>query len=262
MALFDQATDKPAGGNGGQKMEAPLLEAGGYPARLIRIVDLGMQPGSKDYPEPQLKMALVFECLDEFMCDEEGKELPEVPREFDYEISYNADGYMSERSNIHKVMSALSGFGKPLKDLLGTPCTISLIQKPTKKDPTKKYNKVTGVTSMRPKDAEKAEPLKGETFFFSLDKDATKEMFEKISSRGGEYSQQNKIRSCMNLHAEAPQLAEALGIEKPPVVDHGAGRPVQEGNPEDFEKSDAELEAVMGGVVPAADPAAEVDPFA
>jgi hypothetical protein len=260
MALFDQATDKPAG-NAGPKMEAPLLEAGGYPARLSRIVDLGEQPGSKDYPEPQLKMALVFECLDEFMCDEEGKELPDVPREFDYEISYNADGYMSERSNIHKVMTALSGFGKPLQTLLGTPCTISLIQKGTKKDATKKYNKVTGVTSMRPKDAEKADPLKGETLFFSLDTSATKEMFDKLSTRGGEYSQQNKIKTALNLHKEAPQLADALGVEKPPVVDHGADLPVGEGNAADFTESDKQIEEVMGGTVPPAVDAS-VDPFA
>lgn len=258
MALFVQATDKPAGGNG-QKMEAPLLGAGGYPARLRAIVDLGKQPGSQQYPEPQLKMALVFECLDEFMKDEEGKELTDVPREFDYEISYNADGFMSERSNIHKVMTALNGFGKPLQELLGTPVTISLIQKGTKADASKKYNKVTGVAAMRDKDAEKAEPLKGEKFFFSLDGTATMEQFAKISDRGGEYSQQNKIKTSMDLWKDAPQLAEALGVAKPPVVDHSGGEAAS-ADAADFTQSDAELDAAMGGAAPAAD--VTDDPFA
>ena len=258
MALFNQATESSNGGNS-QKMEAPLLTAGGYPARLREIVDLGLQPGSRDYPEPQLKMSLVFECLDEFMRDEEGKELLNEPRVFDYEISYNSDGYMSERSNIFKVMQALGGFAKPLQDLVGTPCTISLIQKSTKADASKKYNKVTGVTAMREKDAEKAEPLKGETFFFSLDSSATKEMFEKTSKRGGDYSQQTKIKTSLSIWKDAPQLAEALGLEKPAVVDETEP---QEGDVDPAVLSDVEAtEAVLGGV-PEAEGENSDDPFA
>ena len=254
MALFTQATESSNGGNS-QKMEAPLLTAGGYPARLREIVDLGLQPGSRDFPEPQLKMSLVFECLDEFMRDEEGKELLDEPRVFDYEISYNSDGYMSERSNIFKVMQALGGFAKPLQELLGTPCTISLIQKSTKADASKKYNKVTGVTAMREKDAEKAEPLKGETFFFSLDANATKEQFEELSKRGGQFSQQAKIKQSLSLHKDAPQLAAALGVERPEMP------PVEEQATADFAQSDADLEQVMGGTTTAPE-IAEDDPFA
>ena len=258
MALFTQATESSNGGNS-QKMEAPLLTAGGYPARLREIVDLGLQPGSRDFPEPQLKMSLVFECLDEFMRDEEGKELLNEPRVFDYEISYNADGYMSERSNIFKVMQALGGFAKPLQELLGTPCTISLIQKGTKADAAKKYNKVTGVTAMREKDVEKAEPLKGETFFFSLDADATKEMFEKTSKRGGEYSQQSKIKGSLSLWKDAPQLAEALGLEKPAAVD------VTEPQKDDVDPAvlaDIKNTEAVLGAVPEQEDADSDDPFA
>ena len=258
MALFTQATESSNNGSS-QKMEAPLLTAGGYPARLREIVDLGLQPGSRDFPEPQLKMSLVFECLDEFMRDEEGKELHDEPRVFDYEISYNSDGYMSERSNIFKVMQALGGFTKPLQELLGTPCTISLIQKSTKADAAKKYNKVTGVTAMREKDVEKAEPLKGETFFFSLDANATKEMFEKTSKRGGEYSQQAKIKASLSLWKDAPQLAEALGVEKPAVVD------VTEAQRDDVDPAILDdvkaTEAALGGV-PDANEESSDDPFA
>ena len=46
---------------------APLLEAGGYPARVCRIIDLGLQPGSAKYPNPQLKLLVTFELLEEFM---------------------------------------------------------------------------------------------------------------------------------------------------------------------------------------------------
>ena len=257
MALFDQATEKSAGGNG-QKMEAPLLEAGGYPAVLIRIVDLGLQPGSTQFPDPQYKMALVFECLDEFMVDEEGKELLDVPREFDFEISYNADGYMSTKSKIHGVMTALDGFNKPLKDLLGSVCTIALTVKSTRADATKKYNAVTGVTAMREKDKSKYEgPFKLEQWMFSLDKNVTKDEFEKQSNRGGQYSQQSKIKQALNLLEEAPQLAAALGIEAVPEVPQ-ADVP----SAEDLAKSDEELENALGGSVPVEAESNDVDPFA
>lgn len=260
MALFVQATETSAGGTG-QKMDAPLLTAGGYPARLQRIVDLGMQPGSREHPEPQLKMALVFECLDEFMRDEEGKEIPDQPRVFDYEVSFNADGYMSPKSNIHKVMTALAGFGKPLNDLLGLPCTISLIQKATVKDATKFYNKVTGITAMRDKDVEKAGPLLGAKLMFSLDATATKEVFETLSTRGGEYSQQSKIKTSMSLHADAPQLAEALGIAPPPVMPSAPAPDAAEGSAADFAESDKQVDQAMGGSTPPAPDANEPDPF-
>lgn len=246
MALFDQATDKPAGGNG-VKMDAPLLENGGYPARLLRIVDLGEQPGSQQYPNPAYKMALVFECLDEFMRDEEGKELEDQPRTFDYEVSYNLDGYMSEKSSIHKVMKALDGFGVSMQTLLGKPCTISLVQQAGKKDPTKFYNKVTGVTAMRAKDAERYGPLQLESYIFNLDAAATKEQFEKLSTRGGDYSQQNKIKGSLSLHKDAPQLAEALGIEKHVVELPEAGTDAPAVSEEEILKQEADMEAALGG---------------
>lgn len=260
MALFDQATDKPAGGSG-VKMDAPLLENGGYPARLLRIVDLGEQPGSQQYPNPAYKMALVFECLDEFMRDEEGKELEDQPRIFDYEVSYNLDGYMSEKSSIHKVMKALDGFGVGMHTLLGKPCTISLTQQTGKKDPSKSYNKITGVTAMRAKDAERYGPLQLESYIFNLDASATKEQFDKLSTRGGEYSQQSKIKGSLSLHKDAPQLAEALGVVKHEVALPEADLDTPVVSEEEILKQEADLEAAMGGAVtPAIDEAD--DPFA
>ena len=93
------------------KTKAPVLQNGGYPARLVQIVDLGMQPGSQMYPDPSLMMDFRFELLDEFMQDEDGKELLDQPRLLSYECSYNADGYMGERSKIFKVMVATNAFG-------------------------------------------------------------------------------------------------------------------------------------------------------
>lgn len=208
--MFKQASKTGNGGGGGVKMTSPILSPGSYPARLVQIVDLGMQPGTSMYPEPKLKMEMRFELLDEFMADEDGKELENKPRWFSYELTYNADGYMGDRSNIYKVFDALGGFDKPLPDLLGTPCNVA-IAKGLKQDGKTEKNKITGVSAMREKDAEKASPLQNETTYFSL-MEPDMEVWKTLSSKG-QYSQQSKIKASLELHLTP--LHALLGAEAP-----------------------------------------------
>lgn len=247
MALFKKATNKPAQSFG----NAPLLDEGSYPARLLHIYDLGLQPGSAQYPKPQHKLAMVFECLDEYMQTEEGADITDQPRTFSYEMSYQTDGYMSDKSTIFKVMTALDGFNADLADLVGRPCLISLVQKQSK-DKSKEYNQVKGVSAMRPKDVANARQLVLGSMIFSLDSECTKEDFDQLPSFGGEWSIQNKIKTSLSLHEDAPQLAAALGVEKPVVV--------VEDKAEDVTYDETVFEEDTG--VPVAAAAAEVDPFA
>jgi len=204
--MFKKATKQAQGGGGGVETVSPILTPGSYPARVVQIVDLGMQPGSTMYPEPKLKMEMRFELLDEFLQDKEGNELESKPRWFSYELTYNADGYMGERSNIYKVFDALNGFDKDIEDLLGTPCMVA-IAKGLKQDGKTEKNKVTGVAAMRSKDAEKAEPLKNDPLYFSL-MNPDMEVWKKLSSKG-QYSQQTKIKNSLELHLTP--LAALLG---------------------------------------------------
>ena len=208
--MFERATKTGNGGGSGVEMISPILDPGSYPARLVQIVDLGMQPGSQMYPEPKLKMEMRFELLDEFMHDKEGKELTNKPRWFSYELTYNADGYMGDRSNIYKVFDALNGFDKDIPDMLGTPCNVA-IAKGLKQDGKTEKNKITGVSAMRAKDAEKAAELQNPTLYFSL-MNPDMEMWKKLSSKG-QYSQQHKIKNSLELHLTP--LAKLLGAETP-----------------------------------------------
>jgi len=194
--MFKRATKTSQGGSG-VEMSAPILDPGSYPARVVQIIDLGMQPGSTMYPEPKLKMEFRFELLDEFMVDKEGAELDSKPRWFSYELTYNADGYMGDRSNIYKVFDALGGFEKDLPELLNTPCMLS-IAKALKADGKTEKNKITGVAAMREKDKATAVELKNPTLYFSM-MDPDMEAWAKLSSKG-QYSQQNKIKTSLELH--------------------------------------------------------------
>lgn len=250
MTGFAKATKTSVGGSG-VKMEAPLLSEGGYPARLLRITDLGEQAGSAQYPDPSFKMAFTFECLDEFMLDLEGKEILTEPRTFDYEVSYNLDGFMGDRSNIYKVMTALDGFDVAYEDLLERTCSINLVEQGTRKDPAKKYNKITSISSMREKDAARAGPILGTPAIIHMSM-LTKEVYATVSTRGGEWSHQEKIKGALNLWTEYSEFAESMGWEKPVVIEQAPT--------ESFAESDADLDTATGGTIPT--DSVEVDPFA
>lgn len=223
MALF-QAPTKDSG-------KAPsvdiLLEAGGYQARVVRIIDLGKQPGSKEYPEPAYKMAITFELLDEYMKevdaegnmvmvqdpDEDegvmmGKNLEDKPRWFDFEFTYNPDGFMGDRSHIYKFMQSVDAFevlpnpaagvvghpAKQLHELLGEALTVNLSQYTRKsgKRAGELGNKITTFAPMKTKEKREAKPLVNPTLFFNMG-EPDLEVFNKLPGGDSPFSFKNKI---------------------------------------------------------------------
>lgn len=216
-----------------QSQKAPskaiLLEEGGYPARVARIIDLGLQPGSEQYPEPKLKMIVTFELLDEFMTetnedgipvmiqDPEGdpgemipKPLLDKPRWFDFEFTYNSDGYMGENSHLYKFMRAVDAFevapnleqgieGHPAKnlvDILGYPLTVGIIRKtPTKgKNAGVPKNQVSTFSPMKSKERREAKELVNPTVFFNMG-EPDLAVFNNLPGGESPYAIKNRITS-------------------------------------------------------------------
>jgi len=241
MALFQAPTKD----SGKAPSKAPLLEAGGYPARVVRIIDLGKQPGSKQFPQPVYKLLVTFELLDEYMKetneagefimiqDPDGepgemiaKDLLDKPRWFDYEFTYNPDGFMGDRSHIYKFMQAVDAFevkpnpeagiaghpAKPLCDLLGEPLVVNLVQytKTSGKNAGQQANKVTAFMAMKSKDKREARPLVNPTIFFDLG-NPDLETFNKLPGGDAEWAVKNRILS--NLEFNGSKLQALLGIK-------------------------------------------------
>lgn len=225
---------------------APLLDAGGYAARIAQIIDLGLQPGSGQYPNPAYKLIFKFELLDEFMCEvnedgsikmvnEDGEMVPaalkDKPRWFDYEVTYNEDGFMGDRSNIYKLMQAVDAFevvanpdqgilghpAKALKDLIGEPLTVNLIQEVAKsgKNAGKMKNKVSACVAMKGKDKKTAPELVNPTLFFDMNTPDV-EVFMKLPS-GNQYCPQDRIKAGPGYRQSklAALLGESGGIVIP-----------------------------------------------
>lgn len=225
---------------------APLLEAGGYPARVCRIIDLGKQPGSNMYPQPVYKMRVTFELLDEYMKEtneagepvmvqdpdgDEGemmqKNIEDKPRWFDFDFAYNPDGFMGDGSHIYKFMKAVDGLevapnpiavppiaghaARELHTLLGEPLVIGLSIETTKtgKNAGKPSNKVKTFAPMKSKEKREAKALVNPTMFFNLG-EPDLEVFNKLPGGESPYAVKNLITS--NLEFNGSKLQALMGI--------------------------------------------------
>lgn len=244
---------------------APLLEAGGYPARVCRIIDLGLQPGSAKYPTPSLKLLVTFELLDEYMKEVDGegkmvmvqdpdeddgimmaKNLEDKPRWFDFEFTYNADGFMGDNSHIYKFAKAIDALevkpnleqgiqGHPAKNLpdwLTEPLVVGIVQytKQSGKNAGQVANKVATFSPMKSKEKKEAKALVNPTVFFDMS-EPDLEVFNKLPGGESPYAIKNRITSGVDFYKT--KLSALLG-----------GKPAGEGAVPN-QASDEEVDAAM-----------------
>lgn len=199
-------------GNGAGKKfaEQPDMEAGQYPARLVQVIDWGLQPQrafeGQEKP-PAHTVNFTFELVDSFMVDAEGNELEDKPRWVSKEMPLHP--LIAERAASTKLAKALDpnddlqgDFGQ----MLGFPLNVT-IAVTKKKDKT--YTNITGFGAMRARDAEKCPELKNPTKVFDLD-NPDLEVFNSLPEWMRE-----KIKS--NLQFAASPLERLLGGEQPDV---------------------------------------------
>lgn len=156
-------------GNGSKRVEQPTMEPGTYPARLVQIIDFGLQPqrafDGKDKP-PAHEISTTYEFVDCFLVDEEGNELEDKPR------------WVSESFPLHNLKADLANSTKRYKALdpelvaegdwpkmLGNPVNVTIVIN-KKKD--KIYTNIASTTTMRARDADKCPELKNPTKVFDL----------------------------------------------------------------------------------------------
>ena len=152
---------------------ADPLEAGTYPARLVQVILTGIQSGGSykgEVKPDKLELRVTYEILDEFMKDEEGNDLLDKPRwiseNFPF-FSLKAD--LATSTKRYYALDPDNKTGGDWATLVGTPCMVTVVQSPSKKPGDDRiYNNVASVSSMRPKEAAKAEPLKNPTLVFDF----------------------------------------------------------------------------------------------
>jgi len=116
----------------GGSSNTPILEAGNYPARLVQLIDLGLQARKpwkgKDKP-PVNQLWVTYELPTEFMLDEDGNDIEDKPRWISEKM--NLFSLSQDNATSTKRITALD----PKNDLegdwgqaLGFPCTLTVVQ--------------------------------------------------------------------------------------------------------------------------------------
>lgn len=191
---------------GGNKQFAPQanIVAGNYPARLVQIIDLGLQaqkPYQGKEKAPVQEIMFTYELVDEFMKDEDGKDIEDKPRWISETMPFHglyADKAKStQRYNAFDPSGAFDG---DISRAIGMPINVAVVNNVVG---DKTYDNVGGVSTMRPRDAQTCPELKNPAKVFDLDA-PNMEVFNALPKWV-----QDKIKA--NLNFEGSVLQKALG---------------------------------------------------
>lgn len=161
------------GGNGGNRVEQPTIEPGGYPARLAQLIDMGVQPQraykGEDKP-PAHEVMFTYELLDVFMVDEDGNELEDKPRWISETFPFrNLEQDLAKSTKRYRALDPKDDYNGDFTQLVTLPCTVTIVHGENKKNPERPYENIGNVSTMRPRDAANAPELKNTPRVFTLD---------------------------------------------------------------------------------------------
>lgn len=170
--------------NKGKGFTVELMDPGTYPARLVLVADLGLQPQREFKGEPKppaYEILTTYEFLDEFLKDEEGNDDVSKPRWVSESFPlYSIDSERAKSTKRYIALDPDMRFGGDWSRLVSVPCLVTIVNNPGKgQHAGKVFTNIANVAAMRPKDAAKAPPLVNPSQVFDLD-DASVEGFKAL----------------------------------------------------------------------------------
>jgi len=184
------------------------MDAGTYPARLVQVIDLGVQeqrPFKGEAKPPAHEVMWTYEFLDEFCKDENGEDQEDKPRWLSESFplrSLEAD--LAKSTKRYYALDPEEVHEGDHTRLVGEPCMVTINQYESK---GVVRNGVSSVAAMRPKEAAKAPELANEPKVFVID-EPDLEIFKSLPDW-----LQDKIKSGLEFKGSA--LDEALNGDKP-----------------------------------------------
>lgn len=152
------------------RVEQPEMEAGVYPARLVQIIDMGLQtqrPYQGKEKPPTYEISMTYELVDSFMVDEDGNELEDKPRWVSETFPiYSLEADMAKSTKRYLALDPNRVHDGDFAALVGTACNVTIV---INKKEGKTYTNIANVGAMRPKDVEKCPELVNAPRVFDLD---------------------------------------------------------------------------------------------
>lgn len=154
----------------GNRPAAANLEPDVYPARVVQIIDLGLQAQrpyqGKDKP-PVQEIMFTYELEYEFMKDEEGNDLEDKPRWISETLPFY--GLFADKAKSTQRIKAFDPndeFDGELSQMIGTPVNVTVVNNVSG---DKVYDNIAAVASMSAKNAAKLPELVNPGKVFDLD---------------------------------------------------------------------------------------------
>lgn len=166
------ATKQEKGGS--NRIVQPALEAGGYPVRLVQVIDMGhrdMKPYKGVVKGKARHLRVVYEMVDEFIVDGDGNTVEDKPRWKDETFPfYNLDADLATSTKRYNALDPAGQHKGDWEKLLGAPALLTLSHTKGRGDNSDKiYNNIEGLTTIRKKEADKLPKLVNEPKFFDTE---------------------------------------------------------------------------------------------
>lgn len=170
----------PTGSPKGNFVPQENIEPGAYPARLVQIISLGLQPQrpfkGQEKP-PANELMFTYELVDTFMKDEDGNDIEDKPRWISETFPLRSLAAENARSTErYLAFDPEKIYEGDFAQLIGQPVNVIIVNNASG---DKVYDNVGNVTAMRAKDAAKCPPLVNPTKVFDLD-DPDMEVFNAL----------------------------------------------------------------------------------
>lgn len=154
------------------RVEVPALETGTYPTRIVGVVGVGKQPQEfqGEVKPPKQEIIVVYEFLDEFMKTKTGEDDETQPRWLSERFPLNSNTNERAKSTIrYTAIDPNLEYNWDFSRTVTTPVmTTVAIVAGKNQNKGRTFNKITGVSAMRPKEASKAPELVNEPFVFDF----------------------------------------------------------------------------------------------
>jgi hypothetical protein len=215
-------------GNGGNTNTTPQpnIEPGVYPARLVQLVDLGLQPQKayqgKDKP-PVQEIYLTYELVDTFMKDAAGNDLEDKPRWISETLPfYGLFADKAKSTQRYLAFDPKEEFDGEFSKAVGMPINVAVVSNQVGE---KIYDNVATISAMRPRDADKCPELVNPSKVFDLDA-PDMDVFNALPKW-----LQDKIKG--NLNFNGSPLDKILGGNAPKAVEKAPKKAVEKAAVED-----------------------------
>ena len=116
----------------GDRVEQEVLKAGNYPARVVQVIDLGLQPqrpymGEEKPPKHCIQMT--YELSHEFMKDKDGENEEDRPRWMNEDFPFNSlQSELAKSTKRYLAIDPEQVVGGDFTKLVGMPCTVTIVQ--------------------------------------------------------------------------------------------------------------------------------------